>query len=339
MRNSRSVCAIVAHILTLACLFLLVTAHPADAQPSATATMMVNAEATFMRDQPDTKGNIVLRLERGALVDVLDSSGTWFRVRAGDPPREGYIHGLVLAPASRVITPAAEPRPRPQPRERTESGPVERRAPGTAPPTAQPRRLWASGHKTPIGFRLLGSVGWTTPLARESFEAVGVSGSQQLFGGGGEVTNLFGGLFVRASFERWKATGERAFIAADGRRFGLGIPLSLKMTPIEATAGWRFKRLGRGLGSLAPYAGGGGGIVRYEETDPFADATESIDEQFGSYHALGGVEVGLLPWLGVQAEYRYRWVPDSLGSGGVSAILGDDSIGGSTVAVSVVVGR
>jgi hypothetical protein len=64
-------------------------------------------------------------------------------------------------------------------------------------------------------------------------------------------------------------------------------------------------------------------------TATFADATESIDEPFGSYHALGGVEVALLPWLGVQAEYRYRWVPDSLGSGGVSAILGDD--GNATV--------
>jgi hypothetical protein len=184
--------------------------------------MVVNTEATFMRDQPDTKGNIVLRLERGALVHVLDSSGTWFRVRAGDPPQEGYVHRLVLAPAPRVPTSTAEPRPRARPPEPTDSAPViERQQPGDAPAPTPSRPATSRGRKSAIGFRLLAGVGWMTPLAEDSFEAVGVSGRQQLFGGGGEVTSLFGGLFVRATFERWKATGERSFIAADGRRFVL----------------------------------------------------------------------------------------------------------------------
>jgi hypothetical protein len=49
--------------------------------------------------------------------------------------------------------------------------------------------------------------------------------------------------------------------------------------------------------------------------------------------------MALVRWLGLRLEYRYRYAPVSLGEGGVSAITGDTSLGGSTFAVAVVVGR
>jgi hypothetical protein len=177
------------------------------------------------------------------------------------------------------------------------------------------------------------------PLARDSFDAVGITEKPFLVGGGGEVTNLVRGLFVRGTVERWSATGERAFLPADGPRLGLGIPLTVKMTPIDISAGWRFARLGRGVDAVTPYVGGGAGVLRYEESDPFAEASEKVDEQFTTYHVLAGAELGILSWLGMKVEYRYRAVPDSLGTGGVSKEQGDTSLGGSTMGFAVVLGR
>lgn len=328
-------------VIGLASSLSLVRANHAFAQATL-PTMVVNAEATFMRAQPDIKGLVVLRLERGDVVEVLDSSGTWFRVRGGDPPREGFVHRLVLAPA-RATTPAspAEPRPRSDPAPPAPGRPIydSDEASSSTGRTGQPVSPTPRPTKPAIGLRALAEMGWMTPRAKESFESVGISGQQRVFGAGAEVTNVFHGIFVRGSFERWSATGERVFISADGRRFGLGIPLKVRLTPIDATVGWRLPRVGRGSGSVVPYVGGGAGVLRYEESDPFTDSSEEVDEQFASYHGLAGAEIALISWLGVKAEYRYRFAPDSLGTGGVSAQHGDNSVGGSTFGLTLVVGQ
>jgi hypothetical protein len=40
------------------------------------------------------------------------------------------------------------------------------------------------------------------------------------------------------------------------------------------------------------------------------------------------VEVRIRSWLSVSADLRYRWVPNLLGDGGVSAALGEEDFGG-----------
>jgi Bacterial SH3 domain len=312
-------------------------------------TMVVNVEATFVRERPHAQSSIIIRLERGARVEVLDDSGIWYRVRTGNPPHEGFVHHLVLSQPPRSIAPSpvsGGPHPAnpvlPKPTTTSPGRPDNdgRRSPATQPTSTGGRSVVSTrSTHAGIGLRGLGVIGWMVPLARDSFDAVGITEKPLMVGGGGEVTNLYRGLFVRGTVERWSGTGERAFLPADGPRLGLGIPLTVKMTPIDITAGWRFARLGRGADAVTPYVGGGAGVLKYEETDPFAEASENVDTRFNTYHVLGGAEVGILRWLSVKVEYRYRAVPDSLGAGGVSKDQGDASLGGSTMGFAVVLGR
>lgn len=304
-------------------------------QSQAADIMVVGAETTFLREAPDVRAPVVARLERGARVEVLDRTGDWWRVRAGDPPREGYVHRLVLAPASPEDAPPTPdvPQPTDEPTEPpADNDKAEEVDPG-GEPLLKPVRTRAQPN-----VRGFAGIGWFVPVARESFDAVAITGAPMVIGGGVEVTDLYRQVFVRGTVERASETGERVFLTPDGQRFGLGIPLEVRLTPIEATAGWRFGAR-RGRGRVVPFVGGGAGVLRYQETDEFADADDEVDEQFASYHVLGGADIAVLPWLAMRVEYRYRLVPDALGEGGVSAIKDDTSLGGSTFGVAVVVGR
>ncbi len=81
------------------------------------------------------------------------------------------------------------------------------------------------------------------------------------------------------------------------------------------------------------------GWLAYRETDTFADGDEELDERFASYHVMAGVDIYFHRIVGARVEYRFRSVPDSLGDGGVSAVTGDTSLGGSVVYVGLVFGR
>jgi hypothetical protein len=59
------------------------------------------------------------------------------------------------------------------------------------------------------------------------------------FGAGVQVV-VNGGFFVELGVSRFRQTGERAFIS-NGTPFRLGIPLTATITPLEATAGYRFR--------------------------------------------------------------------------------------------------
>ena len=50
---------------------------------------------------------------------------------------------------------------------------------------------------------------------------------------------------------------------------------------------------------------------------------------------MGGVEVGLVKWVGLSVDFRYRYVPSLLGKGGVSAALEEDDFGGLHVGVGM----
>lgn len=116
----------------------------------------------------------------------------------------------------------------------------------STPAVAQP----ASGNG--IGVRGLATFGVSQMTAADSFETVLGSASLRDFGGGAQVTNLWRGLFVEATIGRSRETGGRVFVH-DGRTFPLGIPLTMTITTVDVTTGYRFNRGGR----VVPYAGGG----------------------------------------------------------------------------------
>lgn len=185
-----------------------------------------------------------------------------------------------------------------------------------------------------VGIRGLVSFGAVQMTAKDSFDAVFGTSTINEIGGGVQVTNLWRGVFAEVSGGRSKETGERAFVH-DGTVFPLGISLEATLTPLDIVGGYRFNRGGR----IVPFVGGGYTSVAYQETSPFAIAGDDVDERYGGFVALGGVEVRTLSWLHVRGEARYRQVPDALGAGGVSSVFGEDSLGGLRLGVAVMIGR
>jgi opacity protein-like surface antigen len=182
------------------------------------------------------------------------------------------------------------------------------------------------------GYGMIGAMNFS---ASESFDAVFGSSSGTIFGGGAEVGLPWGGLYVGFGASRFSKDGERVFVSGS-EVFPLGIPLTVKITPIEITGGWRFKNLGP---RFVPYAGGGWSSFAYEETSEFANADENVDERFNGWHVLGGAEFKVTPWLGVGGEIVFSSIPDALGAGGVSEAFDESNLGGTSYRLKISVGR
>lgn len=189
--------------------------------------------------------------------------------------------------------------------------------------------------------RLSGHAGLTTFTASDSFDAILGTSSGPAYGGGAGV--LIGRhVFVDVQVSRFSADGERVFVTDDLTVFPLGVPTTVTTTPIDVTVGWRFtpgpaRQGGQGVRRRGvrpvPFAGGGIGVLQYEEVADFGLAGDNVSESHGSYHVLGGVELPFTRVLGASIDGLYRWVPDALGEGGVSSAYGDSDLGGFTFRV------
>jgi opacity protein-like surface antigen len=183
------------------------------------------------------------------------------------------------------------------------------------------------------GYAMFGRINFT---ASESFDAVVGDPSGSIFGGGGRVGLPLGGLFVDVGAWRYRGEGERVFVA-DDEVFELGVPVEITVTPIEISAGWRFRI--RRAPKLIPYAGGGFTILKYQETSDFASGAENADDSFSGYHLLGGAEYKITRWLGVAGEASWSTVPDAIGESGVSEAFDETDLGGTTFRVKITIGR
>jgi opacity protein-like surface antigen len=178
-------------------------------------------------------------------------------------------------------------------------------------------------------------VGSTTFTATESFDAILGTSRGLVFGGGVEAM-LPLDFFVGLRASRFRKDGERVFVFGD-EVFGLGIPTTITVTPIEVTGGYRLVRWAR----IVPYGGGGVGSHRYEESSRFAQGSENVKESFTGYHLLGGVEVRASRWIAAAGEAQWTTVPDALGQdpNGVGREFDETDLGGVTFRVKVVIGR
>lgn len=183
------------------------------------------------------------------------------------------------------------------------------------------------------GYGMLGSMRFS---ASESFEAVLGSSSGLILGGGAEVGLPVGGLYFGIGAWRFEDTGERVFLSGT-EVFPLGIPVTVTVTPIEITGGWRFRNL---VPRLVPYVGGGWSSVGYKEIADFADEGEDESERFSGFHILGGVEYRATTWLGVGGEVAWMSIPDALGTpGSASEHFDETNLGGTSLRLKVTVGR
>jgi hypothetical protein len=113
--------------------------------------------------------------------------------------------------------------------------------PAAKPPAAKPPAAKTAPAK-PAGpaFRIsgFGEVGYTYFTAHDSFDAVLGSSGGVVFGGGATVAHR-SGYFGRVGIERFDGDGERVYVYG-GEVFPMGIPLSVSITPIDFTGGYRF---------------------------------------------------------------------------------------------------
>jgi opacity protein-like surface antigen len=196
-----------------------------------------------------------------------------------------------------------------------------------------PRRPAPASPST--GIRGFADFGSTTFTAGKSFEAVLGTRTGTIFGGGVEVL-LPQRIFVSLRASRFQQQGERVFIFED-QTFDLGIATTVRVTPVEVTAGYRF---GPRRWRLVPYAGGGIGWHRFEETSDFAGGDENVDETRRGYHLVAGADVRLARWFGVGGEAQWSTVPDALGEdpNSASAAFDETDLGGVTFRVKFIIG-
>ena len=191
----------------------------------------------------------------------------------------------------------------------------------------------ASGQGIDVrGYGLIGSITFT---ASDTFESVVGADSGRLLGGGVEVGLPLGGLFVGIGGSQYKADGSRVFVTSN-RVFTLGIPTQITVSPIDVTAGWRFRQLSR---RVVPYVGGGWSSYRYEESADFAAPGENTNERYSGYHVLGGVDLRITRWIGLGGEYVWTRIPDALGTDGAAAFFNESDLGGSSLRVKLSIGR
>ena len=201
---------------------------------------------------------------------------------------------------------------------------------------AVPPAVLAQAASEPLSLQGYGMAGLMTFSAADSFDAVLDTHNGAIFGGGLRLV-IPGGPYVDVGAWRFAQDGERAFVGPGGAVFPLGIPMTVEMTPLEITAGWRFHGL---LGSrVTPYAGGGYTSMRYEETSEFAGDGENVSERFNGFHLTGGADVRLGRWVAVGGDVTWTSIGDALGEGGVSAAFEEDDLGGTSVRIRIFIGR
>ena len=167
--------------------------------------------------------------------------------------------------------------------------------------------------------------------AHKTFEAVFGSSVQPFWGGGLSIA-FRNGFFVDVTASRFKKTGQRAFFF-EGQGYGLGIPLTVTITPLEVTAGQRVQ--------IAPsvflYTGFGAGSYRYQETSQFDDGP--FEKRHVGYLVAAGVEFRITRWVGVSGDAQYTYVSGIIGTGGVSKEADESKLGGIAGRFRVIVGR
>lgn len=167
--------------------------------------------------------------------------------------------------------------------------------------------------------------GWATLSATRSAKAVfdGETGGPT-FGASLRV-GVNRSLYVGLTGRFFSKDGERAFVASTGgEAFPLGHPLTMRVVPVHAVAGWRF----RPDQPFVPYVSLGVGATSYHEESTVGGLPEdAINETKASGLGAAGVEYGR-GRLRFGLDLSYLVAPDSLGLGGVSKAYGEDDVGG-----------
>ncbi len=299
------------------------TAAPvaAAAQDIGASRVSAASATIYSRCNPSSPPRAVLRKGEAVTIEAVNEG--WISVRVDATGERGCLKRTELEP-TRALDRATEAR---RAREINRARGGTGRRPALPSPTGRPLR-----------FAVFGTAGLFTATATESFDAVLDKHNGTDIGVGAQVAWQSGrlrGLFVEVDASRFEETGERAFVH-EGEVFPLGIPLTIGLTPIEVSAGYRLNAVRRTRGGvvaspIAYFVGGGVGSVGYRE----ADDDGVLTDRFTAYHVMGGVDVTVFRLLQIGAEARYRGVPDGLGVAGISDAFNETDLGGTTFRVRI----
>jgi hypothetical protein len=276
------------------------------AQDPASAKVRVTKTAVVL-EQPRGDSIRVTSLAPGIVLDVLDTRDRWYLVTLSVPDttakttwERGWIHASAVELVSGTL-----PRP-------PDEG-------ATRPPAP----------RGPLRIRAFAQTGGTLFLADDSFDTILGSPFGSIVGGGAQVV-FPNAAFVQVSAERFRETGTRAFVSGTNI-FTLEEPVTVTVQPILATVGYRSAAYRR----FAPYFGVGLGWHELTEESP----TGSVEEtgKIG-YHLIGGSELVLGRVFAFAGEVQWSTVPKAMGSTGVSALFGEDDLGGTTFRFKLIVG-
>lgn len=130
-------------------LAIMVALLPALALAQA-ATLRVTADRTSLRDKAATDGAVIATVVKDEVLQVLEASGPWFKVKVQSTGREGYVHSLFV---ERVGAAAAAPEPvRPAPAAPAAAAP----APVAPPRTTAEQPVVTTSSASPTDARQLG---------------------------------------------------------------------------------------------------------------------------------------------------------------------------------------
>lgn len=190
---------------------------------------------------------------------------------------------------------------------------------------------FAQGGESPLAIRGAATIGYEHFSASQTFKAILDAAGGPVYGGGVEVI-FRRHIFFRVDAARFKKTGERAF-DLNGQVYRLGIPLTITVTPVIGSAGYRGEISRR----VAWYVGAGVGSWGYSETSD--DPTENVSFRKTGFAGLGGVEWRLQRWVALGLEGQYSGVPNAIGKAGISADFNEKDLGGTTAALRIIIGQ
>lgn len=260
---------------------------------------------TVVMERPRGDSIRLATLPPGVELDVLDVRDRWYLVSLSVPSstkptwERGWVHDSAIELVSGTLPISPG------------AGPTRPRAP-----------------RGPLRIRGFAQAGGTLFSADDSFDTLLGSPFGPIAGFGAQVV-FPNAAFVQVSVERFRETGTRALVSGTNI-FTLDEPATLTVQPILATVGYRSNAYGR----FAPYLGGGLGW--HELTDESPSGVEKKGKI--GYHVAGGSEFVLGRVLAIAAEVQWSTVPKAIGSTGVSAVFGEDDLGGATFRVKFIAG-
>jgi len=169
-------------------------------------------------------------------------------------------------------------------------------------------------------------------LAADTFAAVTGSSHVTAFGGAAELLRVWRGLFLHGGATYAAPAGERV-VVFNNTVVPVGIPLEIRMLPIEAAAGWRIET-GR-TRAVGAYAAAGLFRLGYRESSAFAATGDEVDKSFTGYLVLAGLDLTVGKRLVAGVEGQYRSVPNAIGQLGASRAYGESDLGGLTARVLI----